>query len=92
MEFVQEDLFLVDYFKELSTGASKKSLPNFVWDLSERQSQILLNSLFGLTGLKSFRYGSSIIAEAITLTGQRIITSSAKYVNTEMNKEMLCEN
>jgi len=36
---------LVDYFKVLSVGAAKKYLPQFVWELSQRQSVILLNAL-----------------------------------------------
>jgi len=36
---------LVDYFKILSVGASNKYLPHFVWNLSQRQSIILMNSL-----------------------------------------------
>ena len=36
---------LVDYFKILSVHASNKYLPNFVWNLSQRQAIILMNSL-----------------------------------------------
>ena len=36
---------LVDYFDVLSVGAPNKYLPNFVWDLSQRQSIILMNAL-----------------------------------------------
>ncbi len=36
---------LIDYFKILSVGASNKYLPKFVWELSQRQSIILMNSL-----------------------------------------------
>ena len=36
---------LIDYFKILSVGASNKYLPEFVWELSQRQSIILMNSL-----------------------------------------------
>jgi len=36
---------LVDYFNVLSVGAAKKYLPQFVWELSQRQSVILLNVL-----------------------------------------------
>ena len=36
---------LVDYFKVLSVGAANKYLPQFVWELSQRQSVILLNAL-----------------------------------------------
>ena len=36
---------LVDYFKVLSVGAANKYLPQFVWELSQRQSVILMNAL-----------------------------------------------
>jgi len=48
--------------------------------------KILLNSLYGATALPSFRYGSVILSEAITLSGQRIIQESALCVNKHMNK------
>ena len=48
--------------------------------------KILLNSLYGATALPSFRYGSVILSEAITLSGQRIICESALAANTHMNK------
>ena len=41
--------------------------------LRQYTMKILLNSLYGATALPSFRYGSVILSEAITLTGQRII-------------------
>lgn len=50
--------------------------------------KILLNSLYGATALPSFRYGMSlsILSEAITLTGHRIIQESALCANKHMNK------
>ena len=36
---------LVDYFDDLSVGAANKFLPSFVWDLSQRQSIILMEAL-----------------------------------------------
>ena len=50
--------------------------------------KILLNSLYGATALPSFRYGlpKSILSEAITLSGWRIIQESALAANTHMNK------
>jgi len=48
--------------------------------------KILLNSLYGALALPSFRYGNVILAEAITLTGQRIIQESALCANRHMNK------
>ena len=50
--------------------------------------KILLNSLYGATALPSFRYGSVILSEAITLSGQRIIQESALCVNRHMNKKI----
>ena len=50
--------------------------------------KILLNSLYGATALPGFRYGlpKSILSEAITLTGWRIIQESALCANRHMNK------
>jgi DNA polymerase elongation subunit (family B) len=50
--------------------------------------KILLNSLYGATALDSFRYGMplSILSEAITLSGWRIIQESALVANRHMNK------
>jgi len=50
--------------------------------------KILLNSLYGATALPGFRYGlpESILSEAITLSGHRIIQESALCANKHMNK------
>ena len=56
--------------------------------LKQYTMKILLNSLYGATALPSFRYGSVILSEGITLTGQRIIQESALFANTHMNKVM----
>ena len=50
--------------------------------------KILLNSLYGATALPSFRYSLSlsILSEAITLTGHRIIQESALVANRHINK------
>jgi len=50
--------------------------------------KILLNSLYGATALNTFRYGMpmSILSEAITLSGWRIIQESALVANRHMNK------
>tara|TARA_R110001606_G_scaffold372901_1_gene530135 strand:- start:6392 stop:8098 length:1707 start_codon:yes stop_codon:yes gene_type:complete len=54
--------------------------------LLQYTQKILLNSLYGALALKGFRYGNVILAEATTLTGQRIIQESALTVNRHMNK------
>lgn len=56
--------------------------------LMQYTMKILLNSLYGATALKNFRYGNVILSEAITLSGQRIIQESALVANRHMNKVM----
>ena len=58
------------------------------YHLMQYTMKILLNSLYGATALPSFRYGSVILSESITLTGQRIIQESALAANRHMNKVM----
>lgn len=53
--------------------------------LMQYTMKILLNSLYGATALKSFRYGNVILSESITLSGQRIIQESALVANRHMN-------
>jgi hypothetical protein len=36
---------ICEHFKELSVGALKKYLPEYVWNLSQRQSQVLMKAL-----------------------------------------------
>ena len=50
-------------------------------DLRQYTMKILLNSLYGATALPSFRYGSVLLSEGITLTGQRIIQDSGTFIN-----------
>tara|TARA_R110001606_G_scaffold108965_11_gene234455 strand:- start:6309 stop:7997 length:1689 start_codon:yes stop_codon:yes gene_type:complete len=49
--------------------------------------KILLNSLYGALAVP-FRYGNVLLAEATTLSGQRIIQESALTVNRHVNKVM----
>jgi DNA polymerase elongation subunit (family B) len=58
------------------------------YHLMQYTMKILLNSLYGATALPSFRYGMnySILSEAITLSGHRIIQESALAANRHMNK------
>lgn len=58
------------------------------YHLMQYTMKILLNSLYGATALPSFRYGMnySILSEAITLSGHRIIQESALCANKHMNK------
>ncbi len=48
--------------------------------------KILLNSLFGATGNKWYRYFDLKVAEGITLTGQFAIKWAERTINAELNK------
>ena len=54
--------------------------------LMQMTQKILLNSMYGALALPSWRYGNVLLAEAITLSGQRIICESALHANRHMNK------
>ena len=69
--------------KAYKAGDSEKGA---FWHQRQHTMKILLNSLYGATALGSFRYGSVILSESITLSGQRIIQESALCANRHMNK------
>lgn len=50
--------------------------------------KILLNSLYGVLGLTSFRFYDIDNAEAVTTTGQTVIKKTADIVNIKYNKEL----
>lgn len=52
----------------------------------EQAIKILINSLYGYLGSPYSRFFNIYIAEAITLTGQTIIRTSAKTINEDLNK------
>jgi DNA polymerase elongation subunit (family B) len=50
--------------------------------------KILLNSLYGVLGLPAWRFYDVDNAEAVTLTGQTVIKSTADMANIKYNKEL----
>jgi DNA polymerase elongation subunit (family B) len=52
--------------------------------------KIKLNDVYGVFAINSWRYsdGNLFISKAITLTGQRLVVESAKFINEEINKEL----
>jgi DNA polymerase elongation subunit (family B) len=50
--------------------------------------KILLNSLYGVMGLPAFRFYNISNAEAVTLTGQEVIKSTAAMANAKYNMEL----
>lgn len=60
------------------------------YDQMQSTMKIFLNSIYGVLGLKSFRYsdGEDILAESVTISGRFIITQTADYINHKINKEL----
>jgi DNA polymerase elongation subunit (family B) len=58
------------------------------YHMKQYTQKILLNSLYGALAVPSFRYASVLLAEATTLSGQRIIQESALTANRHINKVM----
>ncbi len=75
-------------FKKKAKEASdaKKSAEETFWNRRQQVQKILLNSLYGVLGLSIFRFYDLDNAAAVTLTGQEIIKTSAKLVNSKFNK------
>jgi DNA polymerase elongation subunit (family B) len=70
--------------KECSDKGDKEGTT--FWKRRQQVQKILLNSLYGVLGLPIFRFYDLDNAAAVTLTGQEIIKTSAKYVNSKFNK------
>lgn len=71
-------------YKKLMKKAEKENdeyLTNF-YDTKQYTMKIFLNSIYGYLGMPSARFFDKRIAEGVTLTGQEIIKSSIKYVET----------
>lgn len=78
----------VEYKNKMKKAFKKDKDPvmgNF-WHLRQYTMKILLNSLYGATARPEFRYGNVILAESITLSGQRIIQDSGTFINKKAAK------
>ena len=74
-------------FKKLmrDADANNDSMMAAFWKRRQHVQKILLNSMYGVLGLKNFRLYDLDNAEAVTLTGQSIIKTSAKFINVRFN-------
>lgn len=62
------------------------------YDALQLTQKVLLNSFYGVLGLKTFRFHDLDNALAITSTGQSIIKFSAKVINQYYKKEISAAN
>jgi Kyanoviridae DNA polymerase len=56
------------------------------YDRRQHVQKILLNSIYGVLGLPIFRFYDLDNALAVTATGQDVIKTTAKYINTQYRK------
>jgi DNA polymerase elongation subunit (family B) len=62
------------------------------YDAMQLTQKVLLNSFYGVLGLKTFRFHDLDNAGAITATGQSVIKFSAKVINKYYEKEITTAN
>lgn len=75
-----------DIMKKCAEDGDKAGV--IFYDLMQSIQKIFLNSIYGVMGLKTFRYsdGKDFIASAITAMGRLTIMSSADFVNEDIHK------
>jgi DNA polymerase elongation subunit (family B) len=56
------------------------------YDQMQSVQKVFLNSIYGVLGLSIFRFYDLDNAAAVTLTGQDVIKTTAKYINNEYKK------
>jgi DNA polymerase elongation subunit (family B) len=79
----------VEFKNKMKACDDKGDKPGYVfWKRRQQVQKILLNSLYGVLGLSIFRFYDLDNAAAVTLTGQEIIKTSAKFVNNKFNKRL----
>ena len=77
----------VEYKTKMKDASTRKDKEQYVfWKRRQHVQKILLNSMYGVLGLQGWRAYDLDNAAAVTLTGQEIIKTSAKYVNNKFNK------
>jgi DNA polymerase elongation subunit (family B) len=78
----------IEFKKKLAKDESNESLIREVTrnETLQMAVKILLNSLYGAIANEHFRYYDPQIAEGVTLTGQTIIRTAEKAVNSEIKK------
>ena len=79
---------MIEARKKLESGNKSYSIESTIAKLNTQQMaiKILLNSLYGASGNRFFRYFDLRIAEAITLSGQLSNFTAEKVINEYLNK------
>jgi len=75
-----------DKMKEAAQSGNKEQ--EDYWNMRQHIQKIFLNSLYGVLGLPVFRFYDLDNALAVTASGQDVIKTSAKYVNSKYNDEL----
>ena len=85
---------MLGYEQRLADGDNSKEVIDAISKYNNLQMamKILLNSAYGATGNKHFRYFDLRIAEAITISGQQAIRWIARKINIFMNNMLKSDN
>jgi len=76
-----------DKMKNAYTGGNESEGKKYF--LLQYTQKILMNAVYGSLALGDYnRYGNVYLAEAVTLTGQRVIVESGLTVNRNINARM----
>jgi DNA-directed RNA polymerase II subunit RPB2 len=91
-----KDEQLLNFFKPYSVGAINKYLPNFVWDLSMEDSEILMDSMilgdghYMKNGTERYDTSSEILANDFQRLCLHAGYSANKYLRYEAGHESYC--
>lgn len=77
--------------KQMKDAGKKKDWNRYkLYEQRQHSFKILINSLYGAMSLPSFRFtdGKLFISSAITLTGQRLIQESIRFINSKIKEDI----
>ena len=83
-KWFEERVIYKDKRDEFEVGSEQYKF----YDALQLTQKVLLNSFYGVLGLKTFRFHDLDNAGAITATGQAVIKFSAKVINNHYAKEV----
>lgn len=82
-ELVDEALELKAEAKQKRNAAPAGSLEQAMWAERYNVRKTIVNSIYGVLGWDKFFLYDADIAAAVTITGQKVISATAEYINEE---------
>jgi len=88
-EIVDKALELKAEYKDLKKSAPAGSPLEEMYEEMYQVSKTIVNSIYGVIGWVNFFLYDMETAEAITLSGQRVLKETARFVNEETNAKVI---